>query len=590
MPKNIILCADGTGNQGGTTKDSNVYRVYQAINLHCESSEQPPAVKQISFYDNGVGTDKNKYWKALTGAFGIGFRQNVTDLYTYLARHYQPGDDDQEADRVFLFGFSRGAAEVRALNGMIAAVGLIDGRNMPDAVLKEKVNDTLKKYMVTKPRKTLLEKTDGENHGSIEIEFLGVWDTVSALGFPQKWPTKTVFLQLFSFLFWALDRIVDKFFIFKHLFYNYEITLNVKKACHALAIDDQRLSFHPLVWDENSKEARDTEIHQVWFPGMHSNVGGGYGRTDLSYVALKWMLSHAVASGMVVCDGFLKEVNDKANAAGILHNSRDGLAIFYRYTPRNLTKLSTDERTKKSKLKGEIQIHESGIERMKNRNQWYAPDALPRTFERVETVPPGDASKRGDKSKGTVQLDDDTYNTRHQEIAPVQNRRIVLYSWFLEYVLLLVLLAFAFWNTHAIRKVADWLPPDVVVRFQEAKQDVATTLSPILVWPRPTGFLELIANKLVLGIGELLKFVTPAMFDNFLNFAFTRFPLIGIAIIGLGLVMNYIKNHLRDKDHANLVRLRDAWLTAIEESDLTSSPPSPTTSKSPVAPKNDSCL
>ena len=113
MTKNIILCADGTGNKGGYTPDSNVYKIYNGIDIHDDGN------KQIIFYDNGVGTAKNKYWRAASGAFGFGFGHNVRDLYEFLVKNYDPDD------RVYLFGFSRGAATVRAFSGFVAACGLI---------------------------------------------------------------------------------------------------------------------------------------------------------------------------------------------------------------------------------------------------------------------------------------------------------------------------------------------------------------------------------------------------------------------------------------------------------------------------------
>ena len=114
MTKNIVLCSDGTGNKGGDGTGTNVYKLYHAVKL------DDPNALQITYYDNGVGTQKNKYVSGLTGAFGLGFKANVIDLYEFLARNYQPGDS------VYMFGFSRGAATVRACAGMIQACGLLD--------------------------------------------------------------------------------------------------------------------------------------------------------------------------------------------------------------------------------------------------------------------------------------------------------------------------------------------------------------------------------------------------------------------------------------------------------------------------------
>ena len=117
MTKNIVLCSDGTGNQGGFGKDSNVFKLYQAVSLHTGKPNQ------IKFYDNGVGTQTNKYISAVSGAFGFGFQQNVRDLYEFLVRTYEPGDN------IYLFGFSRGAATVRSFASMLHYCGLLNRKD-----------------------------------------------------------------------------------------------------------------------------------------------------------------------------------------------------------------------------------------------------------------------------------------------------------------------------------------------------------------------------------------------------------------------------------------------------------------------------
>ncbi len=311
--KNLILCADGTGNLGGTTPDSNVYRTYHLIDRN--NSSKP----QWTYYDNGVGTASNAYWRAFTGAFGFGFKRNVLELYEFLARNYEPGDQKTSPDRVFLFGFSRGAAEVRALSGMIAAAGLVDGRNMDKEILDGKIKEAYCHYK---------HKQSGllfPNHGAIELTYIGVWDTVSALGFPQHWRIAGILSPVLNVLFHGLDWLCDKT-IFAHRFYQYELTSNVKHAFQALAIDDERLSFEPKVW----KEPKDgtTKVEQVWFAGAHSNVGGGYGRAGLSHIALEWMLSKAIPLGLTLKPGAMEEVHAKANPHGRLYNERNGLGVF----------------------------------------------------------------------------------------------------------------------------------------------------------------------------------------------------------------------------------------------------------------------
>ncbi len=142
MSKNIIVCADGTGNKGGSTPDSNVYRIYKSVDKYFKGPAQGDfeVDEQIIFYDNGVGTEKNKYLRMLGGAFGFGFEDNVCDLYKFLARNYEPGD------RVYFFGFSRGASTVRACTGFINACGLAKGKGLRNRELAELVKEAFRAY------------------------------------------------------------------------------------------------------------------------------------------------------------------------------------------------------------------------------------------------------------------------------------------------------------------------------------------------------------------------------------------------------------------------------------------------------------
>ena len=116
MAKNIVLCSDGTGNKGGSGPDTNVFKIYNAVRINDIPADDR---MQIVFYDNGVGTSKLSFLKALGGGLGLGFRHNVRDLYEFLGRNYADGD------HVYIFGFSRGAATVRAFAGMLECCGLV---------------------------------------------------------------------------------------------------------------------------------------------------------------------------------------------------------------------------------------------------------------------------------------------------------------------------------------------------------------------------------------------------------------------------------------------------------------------------------
>lgn len=376
--KKIVLCSDGTGNKGGYGADSNVYKTYKAVDVNTQG--------QYTFYDQGVGTDKsdtskNKYMTALSGVFGFGFRDNVLHLYHFLARNYVPGDE------IFLFGFSRGAATVRAFAGFIYTCGLVDKKyayidgTFDADEFKKLANQAFDCYRRRKKDKNAAQSFK-ERYGiqdpvyvpggDIKIKFIGVWDTVSALGFPKD------FSVIFQCFFWMLDEVTDQIAPLAHNFYDYELNNSIQNAYHALSIDDERKTFEPLVWNENNFNGH---VEQVWFAGVHSNVGGGYPRTGLSDVALLWMLTKAAAHGLVFHTEHITAIEDSANVYDKLYDSRDGVAIYYRYDPRNLVELCY------KKLKGNVAIHISAYKKIKEFTEAYAPDGIPSNFDVVECDP-----------------------------------------------------------------------------------------------------------------------------------------------------------------------------------------------------------
>ena len=377
MSKNIILCADGTGNKGGYTPDSNVYKMYNAIEIH------DTKVPQYTYYDNGVGTSTNKYWRAITGAVGIGIKANIIDLYRFLALHYVEGD------KVYLFGFSRGAATIRAFCGFINAVGLVNGNGLSDQDLKDYTKDAFKAYENHKKDKQRAKDFYEHRHsnGIIDIQFVGVWDTVSALGFPKRTDKMGFSLTVLSYFFSFAETISNIFW--PHQFYNYDLSKNIQFAYQALSIDDERTAFWPHVWDEVTTKRTEQNVEQVWFSGMHSNVGGGYERQGMANVTLHWMMLRAEKQGMVLKPGVLDQAYDDSNIHGRLYDSRDGLAIYYRYHPRNIKNLCD------KKLLGNIKVHKSTLERLRKRTGNYTPVVLPDKFEVAEsglqTNPPSTA-------------------------------------------------------------------------------------------------------------------------------------------------------------------------------------------------------
>jgi Uncharacterized conserved protein len=371
--KHIVICSDGTGNTAIKGRGTNVFKFFEAVDVigHKEDSEKVP---QIAFYDDGVGAESFVLLKVLGGIAGWGLSRNVKELYTALARVYEPGD------KLFLFGFSRGAFTVRTLAGMIAHCGIV-GVSRPEfhakAALDRAIDKIYREYR--KRYRTVLGKLiwgEGSDKsflfshahrvshlefapdGRIEIEFLGVWDTVDAVGLP----------------FHLSDVINEVFWRFK--FPDPHLNKQVKHACHALAIDDERHSFKPVLWnEENEKLGR---IEQVWFAGVHSNVGGGYPRQGMSLVSLDWMMRKAEDYGL----RFLPEVRALyralQNVDDKLYDPRAGLGIFYRWKPRDIQQLCRQYHMRPT-------LHMSAVERIARSTEGYAPGNIPPDCDIVET-------------------------------------------------------------------------------------------------------------------------------------------------------------------------------------------------------------
>jgi uncharacterized protein (DUF2235 family) len=288
MKKRIVICADGTWNRPEQDLDkdfpTNVLKLARAI--------KPVAgddVPQQVFYDWGIGADHDKF---IGGVTGRGIHKNIMDDYRYIVQNYSPGDE------IFLFGFSRGAYTVRCLCGLINNCGIL---KRPSARLIEAAFDHYKKPgpAFAPDGEKSVEFRKAHAHPSREVHFVGVWDTVGALGIPLT------FLGL-------MER--------KDEFYDTKIGRNVRFARHALAIDEQRTDFEPTVWTPREH----LDMKQVWFAGVHSDVGGSY-KPDadgalLSDIALEWMMGEAAGAGLTTETHLRKELKPAPTAS--LHLSR----------------------------------------------------------------------------------------------------------------------------------------------------------------------------------------------------------------------------------------------------------------------------
>ncbi len=402
--KNIALLSDGTGNSSAKLLKTNVWRVYEALRL------DDPTV-QVACYDDGVGTSAFKPLALLGGAFGVGLKHNVLRLYRFLCEHYEPGD------RIYVFGFSRGAFTIRVLVGLICDQGII--RTRPPVVgappgapdpdpgptvygselarlsrwayreFRRHFNQTggLVKFarwcrdvvfhLLEWGQKRYDKKLNRQDHS---IEFVGVWDTVDAYGLP-------------------VDELADGIdrWVWPLQMPECSLSPKVRKGCHAVALDDERNTFHPVLWDErhgNTHAARrklsgevvrpdeplsdagDTDeewISQVWFAGMHANIGGGYPDDALSCVPLVWMAEEAKKRGLDFHQHALDQMVAKADPLGRIYDSRSGVKGYYRYNPRKIAVLTDSPMV----TIGRPKIHRSVIDRLKAAPEAYAPIGFP---------------------------------------------------------------------------------------------------------------------------------------------------------------------------------------------------------------------
>ena len=314
MKKRIVICADGTWNR----PEQDIDKDYPTNVLKLARAIQPVAgdgVPQQVFYDWGIGADHDKL---IGGVTGRGIHKNIMDDYRYIVQNYAPGDE------IFLFGFSRGAYTVRSLCGLINNCGIL---KRPDAPRIQAAFDHYKKpgpaFAPDGEKSVAFRKT--QSHPSREVHFVGVWDTVGALGIPVS------FLGL-------MER--------KDEFYDTKIGPNVRFARHALAIDEQRTDFEPTVWNPRD----NLDLKQVWFAGVHSDVGGSY-KPDadgglLADIALEWMMREAGNAGLTTEPHLRKGL--RPNPVASLHQSRKHIYRSRRPLHRPI-----------AHGKGEVLIHKS---------------------------------------------------------------------------------------------------------------------------------------------------------------------------------------------------------------------------------------
>ena len=315
MPKNIVLCCDGTANEFARDK-TNVVKLFSML-------EHDPT-RQVTYYHPGLGTMEpagaltttaRKLTMLLGKAIGYGLASDIRDAYVFLMNHYQDGD------RVFLFGFSRGAYTVRAVAAMLHMYGLIRSGNEP-----------LVPYAIRMLTTVSSAKTNNRRAGNPDAVFqladefkatfcsnpcnpwfVGVWDTVSSVGWVEN-PLKIPFTSS---------------------------NPDIQVGRHAVSIDERRAFFRTNLWRPANPPipSGPKDLKQVWFPGVHCDVGGGYPEAEsgLSKIALEWMVSEAKGAGLFVHpakEASLLGGQSPPNPEAPMHESLTGLWRIAEFIPK----------------------------------------------------------------------------------------------------------------------------------------------------------------------------------------------------------------------------------------------------------------
>ena len=340
MAKNIVICIDGTGNEFGNT-NSNVVKLFSTLRFDDCS--------QIAYYHPGLGTmgapnalSKFGQWvtKVAGQAFGFGLSGILTDTYTFLMENFEAGD------KIYLFGFSRGAYSCRALAAMLHMFGLVRRGNEP------LIPYVLRMFKAKQKDFPLAAQFKTSFSRECKVHFVGLWDTVSSVG-------------------WVYNPVSLPF-----TFANPDIRI----GRHAVSIDERRCAFRQNLWSAKTIEGQD--IKQLWFPGVHSDIGGGYAEAEsgLAKLTLEWMLEEAEKADLQIdlhkksqILGYTSSSCAKPDPGSQLHNSLKGPWRLLELMPRKHKDMQTNPPitrweiplSKPRKILQDAEFHVSTFARMK---------------------------------------------------------------------------------------------------------------------------------------------------------------------------------------------------------------------------------
>ena len=370
MSKKLVICADGTRKHREElphtivaflfgrslasipSRPTNVLRLARAVRSRCKKTD----TVQVVFYEEGVGLRGGYRDRAISGITGFGLINKIMNIYRFLANNYEPGD------KIYLFGFSRGALTVRYLAALMEKIGLIEPRelhNLPlviSAFLRQSlffVGYSAHMFFEgsAEARKILEDFAQQSDPESRQVHFVGLWDTVASL----RWFAHRQNSELFT----------------------QPLGLNIRQAYQALAIDEQRWHFQPAIWTANAELDRKQILEQVWFPGSHSDVGGGNDNVALSIEPFLWVARKAESAGLSLDWAFIN--GDPRFHVDLKTEVTNSRTSFYRLFPRVERRIGAIH----PETEG---IHESAVKRMKVADLEYNPRNLIEALKSVAVV------------------------------------------------------------------------------------------------------------------------------------------------------------------------------------------------------------
>ncbi|MFI6048310.1 DUF2235 domain-containing protein [Nocardia sp. NPDC051321] len=356
--KRLVVCCDGTWKAESSSTVSNIIKIAQTIRYDAPGP-LGEAIQQWVTYVSGPGARGFLSDRLMGGAFGLGLEANLSSAYWHLALNWQPGDE------IYIFGFSRGAFTARSLSGLIDRIGILT----PEAMINGKYPEALAIHQQVPPKDGTVPqewadfRRDNCHPVAPKINFLGVFDTVGALGVP------------------GLTSL-------RYKFHDVKLAPSVHCARQALAIDERRRNFEPCLWEvpvePNVKYRRGFQrVKQVWFEGVHSDIGGGYQECGLSDITLRWMVREAESVGLAFDRDRLAELSKTCRAADAVAHMRPHPSLGIGYRVLNVFRTLRHPRSTRFYLDSWRQLfngHEQGIRlaSLVNENDEYRPPNLRR--------------------------------------------------------------------------------------------------------------------------------------------------------------------------------------------------------------------